>query len=76
MMNMPGLKMGMPGLSQPVTNNNTEAGDTESSEEQAFRMQQMKNMFNNNLINVPGLNPAKKNKFQEETPLNTQNDEQ
>ena len=65
-MNVPGLKncvMGMPGFGGPQTNNNTEAGDTESSEEQAFRIQQMKSMFNNNLINVPGLNPQKKNKF-------------
>ena len=30
---MPGMKgMGPPGMGQPYTNNNTEAGDTESSE--------------------------------------------
>ena len=64
----PGFGMGQ------STNKNTEAGDTESSEEQAQRLQQMKNMFNNNLINVPGMNPQKKNKF-DETPVNTQADE-
>ena len=32
---MPGVKQvpGMPGIDHPQTNNNTEAGDTESSEE-------------------------------------------
>ncbi len=36
-MNVPGMKgmMGMPGMFGPQTNNNTEAGETESSEEQA-----------------------------------------
>ena len=35
----------------------------------------MKSMFNNNLINVPGMNPQKKNKFQDDTPVNTQSNE-
>ena len=65
MMNMPGLAQhGQGGMGgQPQTNVNTEAGDTESSEEQAYRMQQMKSMFaNKNIINLPGMNPTK-NKF-------------
>lgn len=73
-MNVPGLVSrmhGMPAFSHNQTNNNTEAGDTESSEEHAQRLQQMKSMFNNNLINVPGLNPSNKNKFNE-TPLHTE----
>ena len=46
-LNMPGLKGNCnPSVGQAPTNNNTEAGDTESSEEQAFRIQQMKSMFN------------------------------
>lgn len=57
------MKGSMPSISHPHTNNNTEAGDTESSEEQAYRIQMMKSMFNNNLINMPGMNPQTKNKF-------------
>lgn len=66
-MSIPGMnnKPGMPQLGHHQTNNNTEVGETESSEEQAFRMQQMKGMFNNNLINFPGLNLQTKNKFKE-----------
>jgi len=38
-MSVPGLSMaGAPGLDHHQTNNNTEAGDTESSEEQAFKI--------------------------------------
>ena len=57
--NMPGLKSSCgPSMGQAPTNNNTEAGDTESSEEQAFKIQQMKSMFNQqHVINFPGLNP-------------------
>ena len=43
--NIPGLKAqpGAPGLDHHQTNNNTEAGDTESSEEQVLKIkQQMK----------------------------------
>lgn len=60
MNNMPGMKFG--GNIGQHTNNNTEAGDTESSEQQAM-IQQMKSMFNNNVINMPGMAPQKKNKF-------------
>jgi hypothetical protein len=66
------MMMGGFGFGQS-TNKNTEAGDTEGNEDQAARL---KNMLNNNLINVPGLNPTKKNKFQDDTPVNTQADEQ
>lgn len=40
MMSMPEgqSRMGHPSISQPHTNQNTEAGETESSEEQAIRM--------------------------------------
>lgn len=57
-----------PGMGKSV-NNNTEAGDTESSEEQAhFKKLQMSGQFQNNMIKVPELiNPSvqKKNKFQQ-----------
>ena len=56
-----------PGMGKSV-NNNTEAGDTESSEEQAhFKKLQINGQFQNNMIKVPELiNPSvqKKNKFQ------------
>lgn len=54
-----------PGLGKSV-NNNTEAGDTESSEEQAHLK---KLQMQNNMIKVPELlNPTsqKKNKFQQQ----------
>ena len=53
-----------------MTNNVTEAGEMDD-DEQAFRLAQMKNMFNNNLISVPGLN----SRFQDDTPQNTQTNE-
>ena len=57
--NLPGLTSSCaPSMGQAPTNNNTEAGDTESSEEQAFKIQQMKSMLNQqHVINFPGLNP-------------------
>ena len=63
MMNIPGL--GNQG-GEHQTNNNTEAGETESSEEQAFRIMAINKQHNQNTthkINMPGLNPMKKNKF-------------
>ena len=58
-----------------TVNNNTEAGDTESSEEQAhLKKLQMAGAFQNNMIKVPELiNPSsqKKNKFQEKWSANT-----
>ena len=67
-LNMMQIKSNMnPGMGKSV-NNNTEAGDTESSEEQAiFKKLQMEGKFQNNMIKVPELiNPSaqKKNKFQ------------
>ena len=66
-MNVPGLKSqpGAPGLDHHQTNNNTEAGDIESSEEQALKIQQLKGQQTQHIINMPGMIPQKKNKFQE-----------
>ena len=69
---MPGMKNN--GDFGQHTNNNTEAGETESSEQQAM-LQQMRSMLNNNVINLPGASKPKGSKIQEETPLNTQQDE-
>lgn len=51
---------GMPGGG--VTNNNTQV--TECDSEESMKKQQFPNAnFNNNLINIPGMTPQAKNKF-------------
>lgn len=46
-----------------ATNNNTQVTECDSEESQIKKNTQNKGMFNNNLINLPGLAPQVKNKF-------------